>query len=263
MEVESILSLRQHAYELSRLISEVDHSYRLRSVSDWLAVAASVESVNVVTGLYDESLMWCSQARTYEDKRSELLSQVAKQLSIFNFCWGAFDSVVDSSIPKYKKQAGRSKTNRACWHLRHHCDDCVGIDHHSHFVDTLRSLVDQDDFYRRKYASKFSTDGVADDKGIGISVVRHIRNDLAHGSASIPVPDTWEPGDYSLTHSEWRHPRLIAAASRIVLFTIQMLLLSLAANKDWEVERLNDEADDYELVPVGRVIRSLHLDVWR
>ncbi len=79
----------------------------------------------------------------------------------------------------------------------------------------------------RKWIPEFKFHPFLGISGLGLHLIRLIRNDFAHGSACIPLPEEWGPGDEKeiLTAQERLHLDLMDTSSRLLLLTQQMLLM--------------------------------------
>ena len=97
--------------------------------------------------------------------------------------------------------------------------------------------------------------------GLGLHIVRKIRNDLAHGSAVMPIPDDWGEQAAGLSHSEERHPYLIDTCTRILLLTIQMFLLIWTRGDKIIVNCLLDAREDNVESTVQLALHQIHLDI--
>ena len=91
-------------------------------------------------------------------------------------------------------------------------------------LGTLYRYLEDHEYYNR-YCKEFKLRNVDDLRGLGLHVVRKIRNELAHGSAVMPRPDDWGEKATKLLSSEHRHLDLVNTCTRVILLTIQMLLL--------------------------------------
>ena len=104
-----LIDIQEHCFRLREVLSQLDQ-FKYMLAIDWLDIAAGVESVKITTAKYDDSTTYCRGAFEYEGKRSELLSQLATKLTIFNFVWGSFESVAEMlelpSLPKISKASG-------------------------------------------------------------------------------------------------------------------------------------------------------------
>jgi len=102
-------------------------------------------------------------------------------------------------------------------------------------------MLIQSNLTYRELKEEFKLQPFVDRTGLGAHIVRILRNDLAHGSAIMPMPDDWESGETGLLESEKVHLELIDTSSRLLLLTIQMLLLVFLEDKKCIVNCLLDE----------------------
>ena len=96
--------------------------------------------------------------------------------------------------------------------------------------------------------------------GYGLFLVSQIRNDFAHGSAVVPRPDSWQG---SLSESERQRADLVRTSSRILLFTIQMMLIAVyrCGRADFVVDHLFKDEEGYTQEVSGiRALQTLHLE---
>lgn len=262
----SLIELQEHCWQLSLVLADLwqhdpvtlekgGESWEFGDAAAWLNMAAGVSKVEVDTARYDESVMWCSTAADYEDARSELFSQVAAQMTVFMFVWGAFETVArivgPSSIPPEERTNGANGlVDRVLFQLR----SFVPFEEYNQVVQELSSLVSGDPSYVRltRQGPVPPHIGVS---GIGLDVVRRIRNKFAHGSSNLPMPESTSQG-WCGKSSDF--PRLISISSRIVLFTIQMLLASYYAQHHFELHVLKDEDGFTADADVHIVLREVH-----
>ena len=94
----------------------------------------------------------------------------------------------------------------------------------------LYKYIKYSGFYN-KYREEFKFQNFDDLPGLGLHIVRKIRNDLAHGSAVMPISDDWGEKSGKLSRLEHRHLYPIDTCTRILLFTIQMFLLAHVRGK--------------------------------
>ncbi|MYB64022.1 hypothetical protein F4X73_04985, partial [Candidatus Poribacteria bacterium] len=146
------------------------------------------------TSKFDYDIMYCGSAYDYEEKRSELLSQLSTRLTIFNFVWGSFESTAKlfplPALPKYLKRGSGSIVDRSIWYLKQHYGPKPRIAFYDNTLYLLRRLLEANEFYS-KYCKEIKLHNFADLSGLGLHIVRKIRNELAHGSAVMPLPDDW------------------------------------------------------------------------
>ena len=263
MEKFQLIDLQEHCFRLSILLGQLDQ-FDFLSASDWLTIASGIESVKVNTSKFDYDIMYCGSAYDYEEKRSELLSQLSTRLTIFNFVWGSFESTAKSfslpALPKYLKRGSGSIVDRSIWYLKQH----YGLKPHIAFYDDtlylLRQLLEVNEFYSN-YCKEIKLHNFADVSGLGLHIVRKIRNELAHGSAVMPLPDDWGEDAKKVLESEYRHLNLIDAGTRITLFTIQMLLLAIVGENNVNVRCLSNAEGEKIESSVQLALCQIHLEL--
>lgn len=276
MKKDQLIDIQEHCFKLRELLSQLDQ-FKYMLAIDWLDIAAGVESVEVTTAKYDDSTAYCRGAFEYEAKRSELLSHLTTKLTIFNFVWGSFESVAEalelSSLPKRLKQVGDSIVIRTLWSLKQNYDSEARLAFYDEELAVLLKLAPRHGFHndnRRKSKKpnkskkvnnhkKVNFSDYADLNGLGLDIVRRSRNALAHGSAVMPIPDDWGEGKIELSVSECQHLKFVNTSTRIVLLTVQMLLLSNLQDKGQIVEWLLDEEGDWIESTAKRALREIHL----
>lgn len=199
------------------------------SVFEWLRIAASIESVSVNTLTFGEGVMYCSAAAEYEDRRSDLLSEILHDQLRFTYVWGAFETLAKivelRAVPKSVK-ARSSMVDRVAYVLRETFDhrNCVPWGYNQWLHDLRMSLGASDRFCIAKH---FVLTPCAGHSGLAISVVRHIRNQFAHGVVNLPEPEQWT-GEKPAALS------VIKFSTRLVLLSMQMLLLAEHPDPYWE-----------------------------
>lgn len=266
-----LLNLQEHCFLLSCLVSELDTKLRPErsksghfsswlSASDWLLIAAGVEKVEINTSRFDESVMYCGGAWEYEAKRSELLTQMGTRLTSFNFIWGGFETVIKLINPPYvprniKKR--RTVIDDAVFYLKNKYEPTPPISQYDETVAQLRLLLRVHPNYHG-LEKEFRIHSFIGISGLGAHIVRIIRNDFAHGSATLPKPNEWS--SKNLIDSELSHLEVIEVSSRILLLTIQMLLLAHLKGRQLTVSCLRDEYGRGCEENVHIALRILHLD---
>ena len=253
MENSQLIDIQEHCFRLRELLGELDQIRYIAAI-DWLDIAAGVESVKVTTAKHDNSLIFCGEAIAYENKRSELLSNLATRLTIFNFVWGSFESVAKDIIHQRKS----SIVNKTIQFLKENYSPRSPIAFYEDNLQALREFIEGDGAYKVD-CQDFKLNNSVDLNGLGLHVVRKIRNDLAHGSAQLPMPDNWERGETDLLSSEHRHLDLIDTCTRILLLTVQMLLLGHVQGKGIIVECLLDEDGIEQESTAEHALRVIHL----
>lgn len=253
MSKNQLIDLQEHCYELEKFLSQLNHPSFSNTI-DWLDIAAGVESVKVTTSKHDDTVAYCETVMDYEDARSKLLSKLATRLTIFNFVWGSFESVAKALLGDKRS----SIVDRAINFLKQNYISSPPMAGYKDALRDLAALIKDDSTYEVS-SDAFKIKGPADLNGLGLHVVRKIRNDLAHGSANLPRPDDWGEGKTNLQSSECRHLKLIDTCTRIVLLTVQMLLLVHVRGKEITVECLVDEEGDRKESTAEHALYFIHL----
>ena len=208
------------------------------SVFEWLRIAASIESVSVNTLTVDEGVMYCSEAAEYEDIRSDLLAELLHDHLRFTYVWGAFETLVKivapPAVPKSVKPRS-SMVDRVAYHLQEVFDhrNCAPWGYNQWLNELRASLGPSDRFRIGKY---FEWTACAVYSGLAISIVRHIRNQFAHGIVNIPEPEEWT-GEKPAALS------VIKLSTRLVLLSMQMLLLAQCPDPYWAGKNIPDIED--------------------
>ncbi len=263
-----LFDLQEHCARLSDVLKALwqqdastlvkdEEVHRYGAAADWLELAAGVCKVEILTGRFDNSLMYCSSAREYEDARSDLLTRLATELTVFSFAWGAFETVsklVDPpSIPAGQRSSGANGL----------------IDRVIFFIKPLPSLP----AYRTvlsavervlstcpHFATLLQKDRLPShmgESGVGLDFVRRVRNDFAHESAWRPMPDDCSHGWCGKRSTE---PDLIHLSTRIVLFTIQMLLCAFHQGKSFDLDGVSEDAEGFSCeADIHSVLTTLHV----
>jgi hypothetical protein len=271
----NLITLPKHSDRLYLLLSQlpsVEHKTK-RGVTtqgwypaaDWLRIAASIDRVTMDITRFDESVLYCGAAWEYESKRNELLTRLVTKLSVFNFIWGGLETVIKTISPDHldielakKLRRKNEVVDRAILFLKHEYDPMPRLSLYDEMVFQLRQLLSQHPSYS-EFSRFFREDEITSISGLGFHIVRKIRNDFAHGSAKLPEPSNWGESGAKVTTSEQIHLDVIEISSRILLLTIQMLLLAFYNPPSFSVSVLKD--GDGLLIDenIDIVLRVLHL----
>ena len=255
MKNSQLIDIQVHCFRLSELLIELCPD-AFESAIDWLTIASGVESVQVKTAKYDQSVVYCRGAFEYEEKRSELLSHLTTKLTTFNFVWNSFESV--TKVFPHKKD--KSIVNQTIRFLKRNYGSEPSLAFYNDHLCNLYKYIRYNEYYN-EYEKEFKFQNFVDLPGLGLHIVRKIRNDLAHGSAVMPQPDDWGEKSAKLLPSEHRHLYLIDTCTRILLFTIQMFLLAQARGKKVIVNCLLDAREDDVESTVQLALHQIHLDI--
>ena len=263
MKNNQLIDIQTHCFRLRELLGEL-HPFDFLSATDWLTIASGVESVKVSTIKHDYDIGYCGSACDYEEKRSELLSHLTTQLTIFNFVWGSFESVVKvfplPPLPKHLKRGRGSIVDKTIWFLKQHYGSETRLASYDDNLYILRKFLENNEYYN-EYCKELKLHDFADLTGLGLHIVRKIRNDLAHGSAIMPQPDDWGEKATELLPSELRHLDLINTCTRLVLLTIQMFLLVHVRGTGMTVGCFVDEEGDRIESTARFALHQIHVDM--
>lgn len=233
-----LLSLSKHASRACTLVADLtghfDRSHvteegeelEWMSAADWLHMAASIRSVEIDPDPNGDTMM-CSSAWEYASARAEISQLAMKETVVFNFLWGAFETVVKLIGPT-DLQAKKFGLVRACY--RYIAERHEGVPLVPAYLDALRDLREllKQTESLINIEGEFALKGDMCRAGLGIYVVSRLRNKLAHGASALPEPDDWGPlAEQNVPAEEHEFVRLVATSSRIVLLTIQMLVFCL------------------------------------
>ena len=209
-------------------------------------------------------MLYCRADFEFEEERSQLLSQLVTRLTIFNFVWGSFESVAKvfclPSLPKHLKKRTGSIVDRTIWFLKQHYGSEPSLAFYNDYLCNLCKYIRYNVYYN-EYQKEFKFQTFADLPGLGLHIVRKIRNDLAHGSAVMPLPENWEEKSAKLLPSEHQHLDLVDICIRILLFTIQMFLLAQVRGKEIMVDCLLDARENDVESTVQLALHQIHLDI--
>ena len=197
--------------------------------------------------------MFCGPAFDYQRARSAELSYLAKQLSIFNFVWGSLETVIKlidpPKVPKSAKPGRTSAIDRALYYLKTNYEPRNPI---VFYRDTIAILNDALRVWRPNLAKGAHIENYISLSGIGLSIVKRIRNSFAHGAAHLP-----EPGEYSGNPEV--ATKVIEASTRTLLYAIQTLLIAHLNGSSFDITIRENEDGELLSENVHFVLRSLHV----
>lgn len=209
--------ISEHAANIHQVLLENYGSSSWDNSCDWLHIASSIKCIQLSTIQYNPGFGWCSHSDQYNISRQELLEATVKQLSIFNFAWGALESIIDYIAPP--KTSHRSeKVKDTCIYIEANFSTHKEIMHLECVTKDFR-LSASNCLGLEKVNRRFNLSQPLTGLSTGLYTVYGLRNLFAHGSFIFPEPD-----EDILPISE--HSKMISHATRIVLLSIQMLLLA-------------------------------------
>jgi hypothetical protein len=251
--------LEEHCYLLGDILSNstLEESKRYgpewSHAGEWLHLAAGVRRVEIIPDLFDLSGVYCGTVGDYQDARGKAISNYYTELTRFLFTWGAFETVVEAvRLPGWRD--GKIRAVGQFLARRFEPDKLI---HYGCAVSGLKQLISSQQHTLRIKDSDFVADGSYGESGIGLRVVYKLRNSFSHGSIKFPEPQDW--GGRPRTDI-----KAARAATRIILFTIQMVLITqfsssgiLIKYQDHSQEGMDD---DGKAIEIGDLVRTIHLN---
>lgn len=244
-----LIEISYHCHRLSKVADELGIDGW--NIEAWLNVASGIFNVDIDSARYDDCAWLCNPIGEYEDKRSELLSKMVLQLVVFNFIWGSLESLIGLINPPDHPDF-KGKINKTCFYLKQNMNQSRKLPYYSEIVWHFRNILSKLEYYN-DYIKEFKHRPHVNEVGVGLYVVYKIRNDLAHGTLVIPNPDMEEDHEKPELDVD-----LISTCSRIVLLTIQMLLISLF--KDTRIKFANYDEENEESADIETYLYNLHIE---
>lgn len=204
--------------------------------------------------------MMCSMAGKHQAKRSELLGDLTTQLTVFNMIWNALESVGRVVGPRVVPKQLSKKANlidNLLFYLKEYYEPSQGIEGYEQTISLLKRLMSEHPDHSESI-SAFNLPPHVGVSGAGAHVVRTIRNTFAHGDIVLPDVEEWETAE--LLRNERLHGEMIRVSSRIILFTIQMLLLAYFRDRHFKVDCIIDRWCEREEDCVQIILHRLHLE---
>jgi len=241
--------ITEHCYALAETLVSFGE-YDMLQTSNWLQVASSVKSVGIDLVRYDKQFGWCSGADEYTMAKETIFKDFVTNLSIFTFTWGALESAIDQiDPPPHPDKNMQGKINSACYYICNHFKSRL-------LVKPYRDLLSR---FQSKLSQSIACGALAKTlkiphhirlEAFGLYAVYKVRNMLAHGGMSFPEP---EPKEHRAISPD---PILIETATRILLLSMQMLLIAHYAGRNLTVER--ERSGEEKDVPLTEWLRVLH-----
>lgn len=267
MNKSGIKELHEHcanvAYALGILENYRDHislnRHDVERIYNWLWLAGSIVNVEVDFIRHDINFGYCKDADYYQLNTETLQRRFATQLTTFNFAWVSLEGLISAIISKSQlKKYG--KINAACFLLKQQLERTPAIPHYKEYLlDLLQNIVNHP-YYKNDINFDIEISGKS---GLGIRSVYGIRNSFAHGALRLPQLN--EDDDF-LANPEI-DIRIIEVSTRIVLLTMQALLMAQLKDHQFDVyywwcpfemvELLGKEKD----VDVHKVLSLMHCEL--
>lgn len=245
-------TLKKHCSNLKDVLAEIDDFQSWLQVYEWLLLAASIESVNVDTIQHQAGFGFCSAADEYSLSYESLANSFVQQITVFTFVWGALEAAIEIiKPPKHPDKSKRGKIRNTCFYLNKKFSSYLDIIEYKNEVSAFKEAALECLDYER-VTRRFNESSDLGVVGVGLYVVYELRNSFAHGSIDFPEPD--EENEPNSGHS-----KMVEHATRIVLITLQMLLIVYTNASEELIEYSWDDEFDREGFPLIEVLRGLHV----
>lgn len=257
-----MLEIREHARNISIALNYISRycNKGYEKTSNWLWLASSIQHVEIDRILYDDSFCWCRPAYKYEEEKQLFHSKLINELTTFLYTYSAIESLITEINPNACPFAN-GKINAAKFFILSNFSKKFNfIKYYCETIGLIRKITSISTL--KEYTAFISTDLCTDINGIALKFIYKVRNSLAHGSYEFPEPDEWRWGSIAV------EPEIILLSTRCLLFSVQMLLLSLHGENNTLVEindaYLNEDFDDDDLYknsvfPVNHWLSVLHI----
>ncbi|KXO13312.1 hypothetical protein AKG98_3537 [Moritella sp. JT01] len=260
-------------YKLLKKKVEICSEAKSASVAKWLMLASQLETVEMNTFRYEEAHVYCDPVADELNSNSAHYSSFATHITRFIFISNALEEAYRltsglyeeryvlalKSGPKIKRQ--RSYSTQAAWLIDEVFSAIEFPDFYFHKVDALLEISSH---YKTIFNVGFDVDLEKNrEKSRGLSVVRNIRNHIAH--AVFPIVEnpefTWEFDDPRIKNMVIT---LLLRACRVATMNIQ-ILLSIVHNefKSQDYFYLSEDLDvgeEFQNVCTLQYLKNLHLE---
>jgi len=253
--VESkLIPIKTHLRGLTDYFREKEPYENLKS-ANWFWVASSINSVDFDGIMYDCAFYMCSPAFEYEEAKQRLYTKLIDEVTRFLYVYSGFEALVNelelSNCPSKK-----GKVNSASNFIKDsYSKDFNSIPYYNELLRLLRILIQNSAL--QQFERKFTLDECTDLNGLALKIVYVIRNKLLHGDFDFPEPSEW-----SLRLP--LEPEISQISSRLILITIQMILIAQnASNFDnlvfHDSEILQNDEDGYSEIHELEYLQNLHI----
>ncbi|TCD01224.1 hypothetical protein [Pedobacter psychroterrae] len=246
-----LVSVTDHANNIYRFLL-AENPYDEDPMRDWFRICSGITKVNYTEGLNDNAWLVCGAAADYDDAKSKYLEDLLLQLTWFTYIWGGFESLIDGlSFQECPKQRG--KINKVGFYLQDNYESKFKLpEHYNNLVTLLANYLKLTPSFLEADKNLFTPSQCAGKSGTGLTLVYKIRNGFAHGAFAFGEPDEYE-------HTKSYHTRIIHISCRIILLTIQMLLLAIHKEDDIQIEPNWNFKEDERIISATDFLQNLHL----
>lgn len=258
--MEELIDLQGH----SQLIANFLFDYGLSSSADWFDIASKIQEIGYNNFKYDELVGYCESADDYTDALGIAHKELIQELVIFNFIWNGLESLITAldlkACPFYS-----GKINSATHFIQMEFEpNALNFKYYNEVIKYLKTLLEGTDIIPTKANNTkdlFSLNKCNSNYGLGLTIVYKIRNEFAHGAFNFPTPNNWDKDEDTgkMKIEKLKEPTIINVSSRIVLLSIQIILIGYFKNSDAEILINNYNSSGDELyIKYFDYLRVLH-----
>lgn len=224
--------------------------------SNWLRMASSIKSVEAEMDRFT-GMTYCSPAAKYDEQWNAAVSAFMTQLSMFNCIWNSFETLVGTvSPPRIPKSLLNAPQQSFVFRIMYYIEqEYQEFSPPQGYEDQLKNVLEY-----VGYLPDFKIPAIAafsDEKGLGVNIVRLLRNRFAHGDAGIEKLDQLQQGEFF----GYKHlTDLLEMSSRITLLTEQMILIAFFKDSGFNLAmNIDYDPDDDEPQSLEQIAYSVHL----
>jgi hypothetical protein len=225
--MKNSLEIDEHAWRLSNFFTSLyfheSEDQEWLHMSEWLHMASSIVNVDIDSTRFDRSDMDIFEIYCSAVSRSNVWAKHCMELSRFNFIWGCLEYVIKRITPT---ETGGSKVNLGCNYLTKFYDK-KPIKEYEYYLEALKTTLQ--DSYTQLVDLNAELKKIKDQKWSyvceGLFIISKVRNLFAHGA--LPLPTFEDEIEDAETY------KIVTISSKIILLTIQMLLLAYFKEDDF------------------------------
>ena len=266
----NLKALNIHCHDLSIIAyfigTDYENNNHIIQASNWLSLAAGITKVDFNSDVKGDSI-WCGYAREYEDKKSEYFTKIVNKLTVFQFIWCAVEilsSYIEEQNLTTTHREKDGKITKACIFLREGQQRPPVL--YPEIYQQLKNKLIASSIERTAVNKAVNPRNFIGELGKGLHAVYQVRNSFAHGTLTSALPmdatiDDYTSGEGMLDES------ILDLSSRIILISIQMLLVELLYRVNSLRRFLNDEftmgcliegCDEIERIEL--ILKQVHLE---
>jgi hypothetical protein len=187
------------------------------NTSQWFHIAWSIKDLKYDGINYDASFMMCRPSYEYESAKQKLYKKLVSETTLFTNLYNGFESFINE-IKLEECIHRKGKINAATKFISEKINENnFTIELYNDIV--LLSVEMYNSIFDDHFSIIIKPNDCTNTFGLGIKLIYKIRNKLMHGDFFFP-----EPLDYGVKPPF--HPELINLSSRLILISMQLLLIA-------------------------------------